>query len=294
MSLFLCDPVCLDVCGKVCMPLLSAAEIAVFFPGFFDLAGRVAPGTLREYRYDAGLYVAWCDHDCARVRDPASLRRWRHHMVTQTTLSPRTINRRLCAIKSLIRVSVAVDAVEAGLGYRFGLVERVQIAALKERVRRSTRLRLTREDVRLVCLSPDPTRLQGVRNRAFLAVLVGSGCRLSEAVSLRHEQLIPVAGGWQLELRGKGQSQPRRAPLSQEAYSWVLLWVQARAQAGVVSPWIFTAFAGAHRPLTRPLTPQGGYLLVQRCAQHTVPAAPRVTRSGAPAMENAWAASVSR
>jgi integrase len=248
------------------MPLVPVVDLAEVFPGILDLAGRLAPRTLTEYRYDAQLYLAWCGDHGDEARDPASLRRWRTHLVAKGRAAA-TINRRLAAVRSLIKASVACDSIDYGIGYRFGLVERVQDGALKDRARPTTRMLLTRQQVRALCLAPDPTTLLGLRDRAFLAVLVGSGCRLMEAVTLRQEQMIPVKDGWNLDLWGKGQQRPRRALLSQDAYVCITRWLAARALY-VDVPWMFTAFTGGKgRPLPRPLTRHGGYQIVLRSAK---------------------------
>ena len=53
---------------------------------------------------------------------------------------------------------------------------------------------LSIEDATALVESPDPTRGEGLRDRALLELLYASGMRASEVLSLRHEDLNLTAG----------------------------------------------------------------------------------------------------
>jgi integrase/recombinase XerD len=235
------------------MPLLPLATLAEVFPGILDLPGQLGTRSLVEYRRDVQHYLAWCAWDHARALDPQTLRAWRQHQVEHTGLSPYTINRRLAAVKRCVTASAAADAVDQGLAFRFGLVEPVTLVSLRQRLRAIRPL--TPSDVRGLCRSPDPTTLLGLRDRAFLTLLAGSGVRLSEAISLCVGDVQAVQGAYVLRVLGKGQVRPRQAPCSAAAYGWVQRWLAVRARAGVEVAAIFTGVPGhAQRPTARPLS----------------------------------------
>jgi site-specific recombinase XerD len=241
-------------------------QVAAVFPGLEALRGQRAPSTLREYFRDAVLYLRYCTWDAGQAQDPAILRAWRQQMVTATTLSPYTINRRVCTIKALLKASAISGEVSSTLVADFALVERVQVGPLRDRMRPHARVRISPEQMRDLCRAPDPTTLMGLRDRALLLTLASSGCRISEMASLRQEQIRATGPHWQLEIWGKNQSAPRLAPLSREAHDWINRWLQARGRF-LSSPWIFTAVNWYFNPEDRPLTPNGLWQIVKRAAR---------------------------
>lgn len=241
-------------------------QVAAVFPGLEALQGQRAPRTLSEYFLDAVLYLRYCVWDAGQAQDPATLRAWRQHMVTATTLSPYTINRRVCTIKALLKASAVSGQVSSTLVADFALVERVQVGPLRDRMQPHARVRISPEQMRQLCRMPDPTTLMGLRDRAFLLTLASSGCRISEMAGLRPEQIRATGPHWQLEIWGKNQSVPRLAPLSREAHDWMSRWLQARERV-LTTPWVFTAFAGSWKLRDSPLTPQGLWRIVKKWAR---------------------------
>lgn len=224
------------------LPLDLLAEV---FPGIEYLSGCVGPRTFTEYRRDAQHFLAWCAWDADRARQPQSLRAWRAYMVDHTTLSPHTINRRMVSIKSLITASAAIERFDEGAAYRFGLVERVKVSSLRHRLKPHARVRLEPDDVRRLCRQPDPSTRVGLRDRALLHTLASSGCRISEVVTLRQDAMLRQGEHRVIEVLGKGQAEPRRAPLSLEAAQWIERWLRAR---GVAAPLIFTRCGASNDP----------------------------------------------
>jgi integrase/recombinase XerD len=142
----------------------------------------------------------------------------------------------------------------------------VSVAALRHRLKTTARVRLTPAQMRQLCEAPDPHTLLGLRDRALLATLAGSGCRISEVVALTVGQLSARDGGYVLQVLGKGQAVPREAPLSREAYAHIQAWLAERAAQGAVeTPVIFTAFAGP-RTTARRLTAGAAWCTVRKYA----------------------------
>jgi site-specific recombinase XerD len=250
------------------MPLLRIDDLQVFFPGLVDLPARAAPSTVAQYQRDLQCYVAFCDYDIDTARDPTSLRRWRVWMVDCSRLSPNTINRRLASIKTLAKLSAQHPGVDTQQAYNFHFVEPVKVRALKHRLAPHAQTWLEPDEVRKLWRVADPTTLTGVRDRALIAVLAASGCRIGEVVTLKREQIRWKEGQGYLEVIGKAQVKARMAPFTEEAYQWVERWLKARAAWGVEAPLIFTQLiAGGKAPIKTPLSRHGAYMIIKRCAQ---------------------------
>jgi integrase len=97
-------------------------------------------------------------------------------MVEETTLSPHTINRRVNAIKSLVKASARRGAIPSTVAADFQLIETVRVRALRLRLKPHPPL-LTAEQVRQLCRLPNPLTFAGLRDRALLFTLATSGCR---------------------------------------------------------------------------------------------------------------------
>jgi integrase len=151
-------------------------------------------------------------------------------------VSPHTINTRLSGIKTLVRVSAACGQLDRTVSYDFALVEKVKLSALRARLKTRTHRRYTPAEIRALCNAPDAATLTGLRDRALLATLASSGCRITEVLGLTRDHIVPFGDGWGLQVPGKGQSQERLTPLSQEAYRWMQRWLTAPPPSSATPP----------------------------------------------------------
>jgi site-specific recombinase XerD len=147
------------------------------------LTGHVAPASLRKYAQALQAYRAFCETP-AQALQATSLARWRTHLAQHSPLSPHTINRLLAAVKRLVYEAAAQGYLDGGTAAAFATVRGVKPQALKHRLKATTRTRLTPGQMRRLCDAPDPQTLRGRRDRALLATLASSGCRVSEVVAL--------------------------------------------------------------------------------------------------------------
>lgn len=195
-------------------------------------------------------YLDFCRSPAA-VLQPASLARWRRHLAQDTDLSPNTINRRLAAVKRVVVEASVQGYVDHATADAFRQVRGVQVKALKARTKTIARIRLSPAQVRRLCDEPDLSTLKGFRDRALLHTLASSGCRVSGVVTLTERQILRRDGSFFLEVIDKNRTEPREAPLSQEAYAAIQSWLARRP---LVSDFLFTSFGGkGNRPTPRPL-----------------------------------------
>jgi integrase/recombinase XerD len=247
-------------------PRLPAVLLEALFPSPQLLAGRLAASTVAVYTRDCAAYVAFCGDDGVVAVQAETLRRWRTHLVEDTTLSPHTINRMLAAVKRVLKEAVVQGIIAREGAGACAEVEGVSVVALRQRLKTTARVRITPAQMRTLCDAPDPETLLGLRDRALLATLAGSGCRISEVVVLTALQVSTRDGGYVLQVLGKGQATPREAPLSQEAYARIQAWLAIRATTGIETSSIFTAFAGL-QPTARRLTAGAAWCTVRKYAR---------------------------
>lgn len=236
------------------------------------LAGQIASASVCGYQYDFVAYQRFCDRERREVLDAASLSRWRQTLAEDTQLSPRTINRMLSAVKSIVKEGAMQGYVDHAKAEALRRVSGASEKALKDRLKMPTRL--TPPQVRRLCDAPDRTTLRGWRDRALLATLATSGCRVTEVVTLTTGQIQSMAGSFVVQVLGKHQTTPRLAPLSHEAYGAIQAWL---ARRGAESPYVFTSMPGTGtRSTPRPLDRSTAWRLVVRYAglvglQHVSP-----------------------
>jgi integrase/recombinase XerD len=82
---------------------------------------------------------------------------------------------------------------------------------------------LTEEEARLLLAAPDVSTVFGLRDRALLEVMYGTGARLEEATTLRLDDL-DMDGGT-IRLTGKGRKE-RAVPLGRHAVWWIEAYVR--------------------------------------------------------------------
>src|SRR5262245_31972923 len=256
------DLIIIDQPADVRAPL-SGALVVQPLPDAAILAGQVAPSSVRMYRRDFAAYAQFAG-DPETAKDPVTLARWRAHLAGETTLSPNTINRMLAAVKRIMAEAGQQGYISSTNAAQFADVPGVRTVAMKDRLKKHSRTKITPVQMRRLCDAPDRSTLIGMRDAALLATMASSGARITEIVTLTSSQLVPQGSGWMLSIQGKNDAEPRDAPLSKEAHSLIVAWMQARP---IESPYIFTAWAGrGARPTAAPLSEPAAWKLVQKYA----------------------------
>jgi len=169
----------------------------------------LAAHTIAAYRRDLS---AWATYLAARTTavEEAGVELLRGHLdaLADRGLSARSLRRHLSALRGL---------------YRYLLREQVATVDPTERIeppRLGSPLPsvLTIDEIGQLLAQPRPDRPTGVRDRAMLETLYGSGLRVSELVTLE-EAGVSWEGGF-LRVTGKG-SKGRLVPCSEPALTWL-------------------------------------------------------------------------
>ena len=158
---------------------------------------KVPPSQLQLEQVDAPLIVNFLNHLEATRGNGSGSR-----------------NIRLAAIKSFMRY----------MEYRVpSALEQIQRILAIPAKKTDTRLvrHLTAEEMQAILDAPDPTRRDGIRDRAMLHLCFAAGMRVSELVGLRIEDMI---------LQGRKE---RCLPLWKETASAVRAWLSVRGEVRV-------------------------------------------------------------
>jgi integrase/recombinase XerD len=165
--------------------------------------------TLAAYRRDLGRYVAFLSkRDVARadaveesaVRSFVASLSASTHGVDERPYRATSVARALSAVRSFHRFLV-----------REGVTDRDPAAGVAQpRLPRSLPRPIPVEEIRRLLDAPDPATPGGLRGRAILELLYGSGLRISELTGLDVDDLDPDAGS--VRVLGKGGKE-REVPL---------------------------------------------------------------------------------
>lgn len=155
----------------------------------------------------------------ARVR-PAHVAKWRDQL-RERGLQNSSICRKITALRSLFSYLQTYGYTGANPAHS----DFVEAPAVP---RDGKTVGLSPEDCRRLLEAPDPRTPAGIRDRAMLATLAYSACRVGELVRLRVRDYKLSGVHKILEVYGKGGKE-RRVPLHPEAVERIELWLDAAA-----------------------------------------------------------------
>ena len=183
----------------------------------------VSPHTLTAYGSDLGQFSEWSQRgrvtDLRKV-DRKHLRRYVAYL-TERSYARRTIARKISAVRSMLRWAVLHDLIPASPAEDLG------VPKLDRPLPKGLR---AADAARLVDLPPSDDPI-GLRDRAILELLYGSGLRVAELCALDVDD-VDLRGGAVL-VTGKGRKQ-RRIPIGEptraafDAYLPTRLWFLER------------------------------------------------------------------
>ncbi len=148
---------------------------------------------------------------------PAQIASWRDALLAKG-LTNRSVSRKLTVVRSLYSYLSAY-------GFSGANPAHSKFVASPPVPRDGRTLGLSPEDCRRLIDAPPDDTPQGMRDRALLAVLAYTGCRVGELCRLRVMD-YKVSGGHRiLEIRGKGGKE-RRVPMHPEAFERLDRWIE--------------------------------------------------------------------
>ena len=209
--------------------------------------------------YERGLdrFLRWFEIERPVARfSKATVQQYRVSLL-ESGLSPSSINLQMTAIRRL-----AVEAADNGL-----LAPELAsgIGRVKNVKREGSRTGnwLSTAQAEMLINSPDASKLKGKRDRALLALLIGTGLRREEAASLTLEHIQQRDGRWVIvDMRGKG-GRVRSVPVPSFAKASVDVWAAA---AGFTSGAVFRAVNKGDRVSGDGMTAQAVFDAVKKYA----------------------------
>ncbi len=211
----------------------------------------------RAYGRALDRFRAWCERSQADGFTRETVQRYRASLEAES-LSPSTVNVHLAAIRRLAQESAAAHILSSD--------EAAAIRAVPGARQKGKRLGtwLTLAQAQELLEAPAGDGLRAVRDRALVALLVGSGVRRDELARLRLEQIQQREGRWVLvDVDGKGR-RLRSIPLPGWAQARVEIW---RVAAGIGEGRVLRAVSQGGEVVGQGITPQAVYLIVRRYAR---------------------------
>lgn len=225
---------------------LIASHITSFLQERLPVERRASDNTCESYAYAFKLLFEYASN-CLKVPpselhleqlDAPLIVNFLNHLETTRGNGPNTRNIRLAAIKSFMhfmeyRVPMALEQIRRILAIP---AKKVDTRLVKH---------LTVEEMQAILDAPEPSRRDGIRDRAMLHLCFAGGLRVSELIGLRLDDLNfqPQAS---ILVHGKGRRE-RCLPLWKETTSALRGWVVVRGT--VLVPELFLNARG--EPMTR-------------------------------------------
>ncbi len=180
-----------------------------------------SPETRAGYARDLGQFLrsagipagAW--EELVAVR-PSHVAAWRDGLLAEGQANT-SVARKLSVVRSLFGYLKAYGYVGPNLAD-------TAFVAAPPAPRDGKTVGLTPEDCRRLLDAPPAGTPEGVRDRAMLAVLAFTGCRVGELCRLRVQDYKASSGHRVVEVRGNGGKE-RRVPLHPEAFERVDAWL---------------------------------------------------------------------
>lgn len=171
--------------------------------------------TIRNYRSDLRLFMAWCEHRWATEPEsphdfhPDALTtplilRYRQDLQTTYHLKPNTINRALLSIKGYVTWAWTMGII--------GSNPAAPVKLLPSRPPAPRHLSDAEESALVAAVMRDG----GIRDQTIIVLMLHTGLRVHEVCALRRDQVILCQRSGTLQVTGKGQVS-REIPLNATA-----------------------------------------------------------------------------
>jgi site-specific recombinase XerD len=195
----------------------------------------IAPVTVRGYRSDLGLFVAWYDGHPIEKLTASDLAHFRQYLSRDRTMKPASVNRKLEALRRFCRWAHSTGKLRSNVAAELKLT----------RATRGTRPKglLPAEVQGLLRAAGQSRRALARRNYAVVQLLLQAGLRVSEAAALRLQDLEIRERQGKVHIRGKGNKE-RYVPLNATARRALQTYLDEREKTGTQDP-VFLSDTGA-------------------------------------------------
>lgn len=184
--------------------IITIAQLRQYIARFLDYAHDIrhlSPQTIESYRRDLTQFCNWLAElsDASAHLDYPLVSRYIYYQSQQRKLNPRSVNRSLSALKSMIRYLI-VSATE-----EFSAADQKELQKLLLYIkgsRTAMRLPVDLSLEQIVKIIPEARDFLTARDAALIEALYSSGCRISELLSIDVEQFL--RSPTRVRIHGKG------------------------------------------------------------------------------------------
>jgi site-specific recombinase XerD len=215
-----------------------------------------SPHSKRAYGRAIYSFLGWWQDGGKPPLVKAIVQKYLTHL-QEKGLSPATVNLHISAIRKLAAEAADNGLIPQDIANVIGKVKGVRFAGVR------VGNWLTKDQAQILINTPDTTKIKGLRDRAILAVLVGTGLRRAEVANLEFQHIQQREGRWVIvDLVGKG-NRVRTVPIP----SWVKVAIDEWAKAADIRTG--RVFRGVYHygnkllPDSEGITPQAIYYAVQ-------------------------------
>jgi site-specific recombinase XerD len=217
-----------------------------------------SPESKRAYGRGIELFLSWCQTEQpATGFSKATVQRFRAKLL-EGGLSPSAVNLYMSAVRRLASEAADNGLLDPNLASGISRVKGVKKAGVR------IGNWLTARQAEQLVNAPDVTTLKGKRDRAILAVLIGTGLRRDECASLTLEHIQQREGRWVIvDMQGKGK-RVRSVPMPSFAKAAIDVWTEA---AGFQSGRVFRSINKGGNISGDSMTDQAVFDVVKRYAE---------------------------
>lgn len=219
--------------------------------------------TQKAYARDLALFMRFVGIEASQLDRlkqirPFTVAAWRDHL-RDRGLAATSIGRKITVLRSLFTYLQVHGEAESNPAHP-------HLVSTPPVPRDGKTVGLSPEECRCMLDAPDPATRVGVRDRAMLAVLAYTGCRVGELCRLRVGDIKMTIGHKIVEIRGKGGKE-RRVPLNREASKRLDAWLESsglgeRPETALFPPARSARGRGSDGFHSRQLSPRSVQLLV--------------------------------
>jgi integrase/recombinase XerD len=212
---------------------------------YLQVEKGLARHSLESYKRDLDRLHAWSISNSKAIAEltRADLRKW-----TREGLAPASIARAVSAARGFFKFLMLDGHIKSHPAEDLDTPQRFNYLPKF----------LTEDEINRLFAAPNVATEEGIRDRTMLEIMYAAGLRVSELVSLKHDDVDLLAG--LIVCHGKG-SKERRVPLGKSAIHWLQQYAAVKAGYGKSSlPYVFL-----HRG--RQFTRQLAWSIIKRRAE---------------------------
>ena len=232
--------------------MISMDRLSTLYLDHLAVEKGLSPNSIQAYASDLADYLSFLEENA--LSDPGQadatvILAWLVHL-TRNGLSARSRARHLIAVRGFYKYLAGENMITANP------IKEISIPKTGQSLPKV----ISVQDVEALIHAGDPVKPRGQRDIAMLEVIYGAGLRVSELITLRHQDLDMDAG--LVRVMGKG-SKERIVPIGTPAKAALKTWMQTGRPLVLkqqTSPYVFVAREG------RPMSRQGFWKIVKKYA----------------------------